>query len=76
VVYTDSLGGTGINQSLSEQRAQALYAALTAAGIARARLQPHAAGAAAPVTSNDTPAGRIENRRVEIEFRRAGRAGQ
>lgn len=73
VAYTDSLGGPGVNQSLSEQRAQAVYAALTAAGIAPARLQHHAAGAAAAVASNDTPAGRIENRRVEIEFRRAAR---
>src|SRR6202158_3139907 len=72
LVYTDSIGGATANQSLSEQRAQAVYAALTAAGIAPSRLQHHGGGAATAVASNETPQGRIENRRVEIEFRRAG----
>jgi len=72
LVYTDSIGGETANQSLSEQRAQAVYAALTAAGIAPNRLQHHGAGATTAVASNETPQGRIENRRVEIEFRRAG----
>lgn len=74
-VYTDSIGGAGANQSQSDQRAQALCDALTAAGVAGDRLQPSGAGAASAVASNDTPAGRIENRRVEIEFGPAGRAG-
>jgi len=73
VVYTDSIGGVSANQSLSEQRAQAVYAALRAAGIAANRLQQHGAGAATMVVGNQTPTGRIENRRVEIEFRRAAR---
>jgi outer membrane protein OmpA-like peptidoglycan-associated protein len=73
VVYTDSIGGVSANQSLSDQRAQAVYAALRAAGIAANRLQQHGAGAATMAASNQTPAGRIENRRVEIEFRRAAR---
>jgi outer membrane protein OmpA-like peptidoglycan-associated protein len=74
IAYTDSIGGESANQTLSEQRAQAVYAALTAAGIAPARLQQRGAGAAAAVASNATPEGRIENRRVEIEFSRAGSA--
>jgi outer membrane protein OmpA-like peptidoglycan-associated protein len=73
VVYTDSIGGVSANQSLSEQRAQAIYDAIKAAGIAPKRLQQHGAGAATMVASNQTPAGRIENRRVEIEFQLAGR---
>jgi outer membrane protein OmpA-like peptidoglycan-associated protein len=73
VVYTDSLGGVSANQSLSEQRAQAVYAAIKAAGVAPNRLQQHGAGAATMVASNETPQGRIENRRIEIEFRRAAR---
>jgi len=68
VVYTDSIGDVSANQSLSDQRAQAVYDALKAAGIAPKRLQQHGAGAATMVASNQTPAGRIENRRVEIEF--------
>jgi outer membrane protein OmpA-like peptidoglycan-associated protein len=69
VVYTDSIGGVSANQSLSDQRAQAIYEAIKAAGISPKRLQQHGAGAATMVASNQTPAGRIENRRVEIEFR-------
>ena len=76
LVYTDSIGGETANQSLSEQRAQAVYAALTAAGIAPNRLQHHGAGATTAVASNETPQGRIENRRVEIEFRRAESAAR
>ena len=69
-VYTDSLGGSAGNQSFSEQRALALRSALRAAGIAEERLRPHGEGPAAPLASNDTPQGRIENRRIEIVFRR------
>jgi outer membrane protein OmpA-like peptidoglycan-associated protein len=69
VVYSDSIGGVSANQSQSDQRAQAIYDAIKAAGIAPKRLQQHGAGAATMVASNQTPAGRIENRRVEIEFR-------
>jgi len=69
VVYTDSIGGVSANQSLSDQRAQTVYAALTAAGIGRDRLRQHGAGTATMVASNETPQGRIENRRLEIEFR-------
>jgi outer membrane protein OmpA-like peptidoglycan-associated protein len=76
VVYTDSLGGVSANQILSDQRAQAVYAALTAAGITARRLKQHGAGAATMVAGNDTPAGRIENRRVEIEFGRTTRAAR
>ncbi len=71
-VYTDSLGGTIPNLSFSEQRAQAVYAALGAAGIVTSRLQEHGAGASAPLASNESPQGRIENRRVEIVFQPAG----
>jgi len=69
VVYTDSIGGVSANQSLSDARAQAVYQVLTAAGIAPDRLQQHGAGAATMVAGNQTPQARIENRRVEIEFR-------
>src|ERR1700676_4548601 len=55
VAYTDSIGEVSANQSLSEQRAQAVYAALSAARIAPGRLQQHGAGAATMVAGNDTP---------------------
>jgi outer membrane protein OmpA-like peptidoglycan-associated protein len=69
VAYSDSIGGASMNQSLSEQRAQAVYDALTAAGIADTRLEQRGAGATDAVAGNQTPQGRIENRRIEIEFR-------
>jgi hypothetical protein len=69
VVYTDSIGSVSANQSLSDARAQAVYQALTAAGVAPDRLQQRGAGATTMVAGNQTPQGRIENRRVEIEFR-------
>jgi outer membrane protein OmpA-like peptidoglycan-associated protein len=69
VAYTDSIGGADVNQSLSDQRAQAVGDALGAAGIATNRLQQHGAGATEAVASNQTPQGRFENRRIEIEFR-------
>lgn len=69
VAYTDSIGGAGANLSLSEQRAQAICDALGAAGIAANRLQQRGAGATDAVASNQTPQGRFENRRIEIEFR-------
>jgi len=69
VAYTDSIGAASANQSLSDERAQAICDALGAAGIAASRLQQHGAGAADAVASNQTPQGRVENRRIEIEFR-------
>jgi outer membrane protein OmpA-like peptidoglycan-associated protein len=69
VVYTDSIGGVTLNQTLSDARAQAVDEALTAAGVAIDRLQYRGAGAATMVADNQTPQGRIENRRAEIEFR-------
>jgi outer membrane protein OmpA-like peptidoglycan-associated protein len=71
VAYTDSIGVASANQSLSDQRAQAVCDALSGAGIALNRLQAHGAGATDAVASNQTPQGRVENRRIEIEFRPA-----
>jgi outer membrane protein OmpA-like peptidoglycan-associated protein len=76
VAYTDSIGDITLNQSLSDQRAQAVCDALSAQGIAAARLQQQGAGSADPIASNATPEGRVENRRVEIEFQRATPAGE
>lgn len=83
-VYTDSIGGSAFNDSASAARAQAVAAALAAQGVPSSRFEARGAGAAEPVAANDTPAGRIRNRRVEIEFeyaktlrpaRAAGHAG-
>lgn len=64
--HTDSVGGEAENQRLSEQRASAVVDYLVRAGIDRARLFPTGHGAANPVASNDTEAGRARNRRIEL----------
>ena len=64
--YTDSTGSESYNQDLSERRAMAVRDALMAEGIARSRIEVMGYGEAYPVVSNDTSAGRQQNRRVEI----------
>jgi outer membrane protein OmpA-like peptidoglycan-associated protein len=64
--HTDSVGGDTINQPLSERRAMAVRDALVARGIESTRIQAVGYGAARPVASNDTAAGRQQNRRIEV----------
>jgi peptidoglycan-binding protein ArfA len=68
VGYTDNTGGDAINVPLSENRAKAVADALVSDGLAEAGVTSRGAGAANPVAGNDTPAGRAQNRRVEITF--------
>ncbi len=70
VVYSDSIGGANLNQSLSDQRAHAIADHLHDQGIDTQRLSTRGGGSNEPVASNDTPEGRIQNRRVEIRLRR------
>ncbi|MEO8502985.1 MAG: OmpA family protein [Acidobacteriota bacterium] len=64
--HTDSLAGAAHNQTLSQARADAVKAYLTRAGIEAGRLRTVGLGATKPVASNDSAAGRAENRRVEL----------
>ncbi len=64
--HTDSTGPTAYNQRLSERRAQSVEKLMTDNGVAASRITATGRGEASPVTSNDTRAGRIANRRVEI----------
>jgi outer membrane protein OmpA-like peptidoglycan-associated protein len=66
--HTDSRGSDEYNQQLSEQRAQAVAAALASRGIDRSRIEPVGRGKSLPVASNDTAAGQQQNRRVELIF--------
>jgi len=65
-VFTDSIGGVTANQSFSAARAKALGAALIAAGVPAARLYQRGAGVSGALADNETPEGRLENRRLEI----------
>jgi len=66
--YTDSVGSDSYNQELSQRRAQAVADALQSRGVPADRYQIEGLGKEFPVATNDTPAGRQQNRRVEIVF--------
>lgn len=66
----DCAGELSYNQSLSQRRADAVFATLIADfRIAAARLTAIGVGMAAPVANNDGDEGRSRNRRVEIVAR-------
>ncbi len=67
--HTDSTGTAGYNQRLSERRADAVASVLITSGVAARRVQARGAGLTQPIASNDTAAGRAQNRRVEITIR-------
>ena len=64
--HTDSVGSETYNQGLSERRAAAVKDYLTSKGVKASRLSSKGYGESRPVASNDTEAGRAENRRVEM----------
>jgi outer membrane protein OmpA-like peptidoglycan-associated protein len=63
---TDSVGGDAYNQQLSENRAGSVRDYLATEGIPAASMSAHGFGKTQPVASNDTAAGRQQNRRVEL----------
>lgn len=64
--FTDATGPEDYNKKLSEERAQAVREALVQRGIDPQRIITRGYGEQYPVASNETPAGRQLNRRVEI----------
>jgi outer membrane protein OmpA-like peptidoglycan-associated protein len=64
--YTDTTGTAAFNQTLSEQRANAVRDYLVQQGLDAGTVTAQGFGPANPVASNDTPQGRQQNRRVEI----------
>jgi outer membrane protein OmpA-like peptidoglycan-associated protein len=64
--YTDSVGTDDYNQTLSENRATSVRDYLTGAGIPTESVTAKGFGKTEPVASNDTAAGRQQNRRVEL----------
>lgn len=67
--HTDSTGSAQHNQGLSESRALSVSSYLQSQGVGPYRISTMGYGAAMPVASNDTTAGRQANRRVEIEIK-------
>ena len=64
--YTDTTGTATFNQTLSEQRANAVRDYLVQQGLDAGTVTAQGFGPANPVASNDTREGRQQNRRVEI----------
>jgi outer membrane protein OmpA-like peptidoglycan-associated protein len=64
--HTDSVGGDEYNQTLSERRGSAVRDYLTQEGMPAASVTTKGMGETQPVASNDTAAGRQQNRRVEL----------
>ena len=71
--HTDSQGSDSYNQQLSQRRAASVLDALVAGGVAADRISSQGFGESQPVASNDTPAGRQQNRRVEVIVLGAGK---
>jgi K(+)-stimulated pyrophosphate-energized sodium pump len=64
--YTDNTGSAQTNKKLSQDRADVVMAELVQLGIDKARLAAEGYGPEHPVASNDTEAGRAENRRIAV----------
>ncbi|MBR6408940.1 MAG: OmpA family protein [Alphaproteobacteria bacterium] len=66
--HTDSTGNDKINIPLSQRRATTVANYLQMRGVNGGRISIAGMGASQPIASNDTAAGREQNRRVEIYF--------
>jgi outer membrane protein OmpA-like peptidoglycan-associated protein len=64
--HTDSVGGDDYNQRLSEQRAATVRDYLVQNGISMNSVSAIGFGKTRPIASNDSSAGRQQNRRVEL----------
>jgi len=64
--YTDSTGNPVFNEQLSQQRADSVRSYLAQQGVPSSSIAIHGFGEANPIASNDSAAGRQQNRRVEL----------
>ena len=64
--HTDNQGSDKVNDPLSQQRAEAVVAALASLGVDDFNLKAVGKGSHEPVADNKTEAGRAKNRRVEF----------
>jgi OOP family OmpA-OmpF porin len=67
--HTDDIGTARSNQTLSQQRAQAVSGYLAKAGLDAKRLQATGFGETKPLVANDTAENRAKNRRIEFSVR-------
>lgn len=64
--YTDSVGSAEYNKNLSQRRARAVRDYIVESGVEARNLEIYGMGETNPIASNDTAAGRQQNRRVEV----------
>ena len=64
--HTDDSGNDRVNLPLSVSRAKAVADDLISDGVAASGVTSRGVGSDEPVAGNDSPAGRAQNRRVEI----------
>lgn len=74
--HTDSVGSDEFNARLSEQRADTVRAYLVSQGVSPDAVVARGFGKTQPVATNDTAAGRQQNRRVELVVSGAAIAAQ
>ncbi len=67
--HTDTIGSDDTNLELSRRRAEAVAEYLKKAGIAAERMTAVGYGNTRPIASNDSEAGRAQNRRIEFEVK-------
>ena len=67
--HTDNVGDDNYNMELSHQRAQAVVDYFVSKGISTDRLKATGYGETRPVATNETAAGKAQNRRTEIKLR-------
>jgi len=66
VGYSDNVGAEDYNKRLSLERAESVKKYMVKRGIAESRITTKGEGPANPIGINETPEGRVKNRRVEI----------
>jgi outer membrane protein OmpA-like peptidoglycan-associated protein len=67
--HTDSVGNLDFNMALSEKRAQAVVGHLVGLGLSTEQFVAAGYGPSQPLGDNATPAGRAENRRIELRLK-------
>ena len=67
--FASTSGGAQLNQQLSEERAETVVTFLQQQGVPLQHIvTPAAMGITSPVAPNDTPEGRLQNQRVEVQI--------
>lgn len=74
--HTDAIGPEPYNEELSRRRAQSVRTYLVNQGVDPQRIVTEGYGEQYPVAPNESSAGRLQNRRVEIVMLEPGRAAR